>query len=413
MKIKKITNCRCCYSRNLKSFIDFGNMALTTEFPTKKKNSYKKIPMQLVICEKCKLFQLRHNYELTKLYNKNYGYKSGINASMKKHLNGITLDAQKKCNLKNQDIVLDIASNDGTLLNSYKKQKILKIGIDPVVKKFKKNYNRNMIAYSGFFSKKNFFKLSKNKKAKIITSIAVFYDIPDPNNFVSDIKEILSKDGIWIMEQSYFPFLVKNNAYDSICHEHLSYFMYRQLNLILSKHNLKVVDAKFNEMNGGSFRLFIGHSDFKRKINSKSISQLITYEKKIFTNFSQTKKMFKKNILVSKKKLVTLLKKFKKKKQICHIYGASTKGNVILQYCNLDKKLLPVAAERNPDKYGRYTPGTFIPIISEIESRKMSPDFYLVMPWHFKKEIISREKMYLKKGGKLIFPLPKIKIVSR
>jgi len=413
MKIKKITNCRCCYSKDLKSFINFGNMALTTEFPTKKNNFYKKIPMQLVICEKCKLFQLQHNYELSKLYNKNYGYKSGINKSMKKHLTSITSDAQKKCNLKDKDVVLDIASNDGTLLNSYKKKNIYKIGIDPVIEKFKKNYSKKIITYPGFFSKKNFLKLSKNKKAKIITSIAVFYDIPDPNTFVSEVKEILSNDGIWIMEQSYFPFLVKNNAYDSICHEHLSYFMYRQLNLILLKNNLKVFDVKFNEMNGGSFRLFISHSDFKGKINSKNISKLINYEKSIFNKFSQTKKKFKNDILISKKKLVSLLKKFKKEDKLCHIYGASTKGNVVLQYCNLDKKLLPFAAERNPDKYGRFTPGTFIPIISEIESRKMQPDFYLVMPWHFKKEIISREQNFLKNGGKLIFPLPKIKVISK
>jgi hypothetical protein len=397
MKVKKINNCRCCYSKNLKLFIDFGNMALTTEFPTRKNSSYKKIPMQLVVCEKCKLFQLRHNYELSKLYNKNYGYKSGINMTMKKHLASITSDAQKKINLKDKDIVLDIASNDGTLLNSYKKKNIYKIGIDPVIEKFKKN----------------FFELSKNKKAKIVTSIAVFYDIPNPNTFVSDVKEILTKDGIWIMEQSYFPFLVKNNAYDSICHEHLSYFMYRQLKLILLKNNLKVFDVKFNEMNGGSFRLFISHLDFKRKINSKNISKLINYEKTIFNNFSQTKKKFKNNILASKTKLVSLLKKIKKENKLCHIYGASTKGNVVLQYCNLNKKLLPFAAERNPDKYERFTPGTFIPIISEIDSRKMLPDFYLVMPWHFKNEIISREKSFLKNGGKLIFPLPEIKIISK
>ena len=208
-------------------------MSLTTEFPKKRLNT-RKIPLNLMVCEKCKLFQLQHNYELKKLYNQNYGYKSGINKTMTNHLKNISIDAQKFCKLNNDSVVLDIASNDGTLLKCFKQKFVTKIGIDPTIAKYKKNY-KNIIGYPGFFKKNIFLKLSRGRKAKIITSIAVFYDIPNPNNFVHDIKQILDKDGIWVLEQSYFPFLIKNNAFDSICHEHLSYFMYKQLKIILEK----------------------------------------------------------------------------------------------------------------------------------------------------------------------------------
>jgi hypothetical protein len=385
-------------------------MSLTTEFPKKKIKNI--IPMNLIICKKCKLFQLLHNYDLKKLYNKDYGYKSGINKTMVKHLKSIFLDSKKKYELKKNDIILDIASNDGTLLKNFKLKGLKKIGIDPIVNKFKEIYNKQgILGYAGLFDKKIFLKLSKGEKAKIITTIAVFYDIQEPNKFVSDIKNILEDDGIWIMEQSYFPFLIKNNAFDSICHEHLSYFMFKQLKVILDKNNLNLIDAKFNEMNGGSIRLFIAHKNSKYKINMNSLKAIDLIERNIFENLNFYKKKFKKNIYIIKKNLVKILKNIKIKKKITHVYGASTKGNVLLQYCRINKNLVEYAAERNPDKFGRFTPGTFIPIISEKVSRKMKPNYYLVMPWHFKNEIMKREKEFMKNGGKLIFPLPSIKLI--
>lgn len=411
MKIKKITKCRCCGSIKLNLFLDFGNMHLTTEFPKRKINKGK-IPMKLMICQKCKLFQLLHNYDLNKLYNKDYGYKSGINQSMNSHLESITQNVEKIINLKEGDIVLDIASNDGTLLKKYKNKKIVRFGIDPTIKKFLNLYPKNFLKFAGFFNKDNYNKITNFKKAKVITSIAVFYDIQDPVNFISDIKEILDKDGVWILEQSYFPLLIKNNAYDSICHEHLSYFMYRQIKNILSKFDMHVFNVTFNHMNGGSVRFFISNKLSVFKINKRNIEKIIKMENRIFFNFNKTINNFKKLIYESRVKLVDLVKKINKEKKIVHVYGASTKGNVILQFCKLTKEMIPFAAERNKDKFGRFTPGTLIPIISEKHSREMNPDYYLVMPWHFKKEILNREKSFLKKGGKIIIPLPNIKIIG-
>ncbi len=410
MKYYKIKKCRCCHSTNFKEIIDFGRMSLSTSFTQKNsKNNF--VPLKLIYCKKCYLTQLNHNYEPNKIYNKNYGYRSGINKSMNLHLEGIVSDARKIVSLTNKDIVLDIASNDGTLLKKYKSKKLIKIGIDPTIKKFKKFYNSDVLTLADYFTSKKFFKISKNVKAKIITSIAVFYDVSKPDKFIQDIKKILEKNGVWVLEQSYLPSLIKNNAYDSVCHEHLTYFMVHQINILLKKFNLRIYDIKENSMNGGSIRIFISHYNSNLKTNKKNIEKIINLENKILKNPSNTFKIFRKNIELSKKNLFDYIVNLKKIGKTIHIYGASTKGNIILQYCKIDNSLIEFAADRNKDKIGKKTAGTNIKIISEKESRTMKPDFYLVMPWHFKDEFIKREQSFLKKGGKFIFPLPKVTII--
>ena len=409
MKYSTIKRCRCCNEKKLKNFFDFGSMCLSTEFPPINTKKLNKIPMNVRICQRCKLVQLQHNYDLKKLYNKNYGYKSGVNKTMNNHLETITRDIEKIINFKKKDVVLDIASNDATLLKKYKSNKIVKFGIDPTIKKFKSNYPKNYLKYAGFFDRKIFERMTK-KKAKAITSIAVFYDIPEPNKFVKDISKILHKDGVWVLEQSYFPKLFFNNAYDSLCHEHLTYFIFFQMNIILKKNGLRVFNIKLNEMNGGSIRFFITHNESQHKENKKSINKILQIEKKYLSNLKKNLVKFKNNINSSKKKLQNFIRsKIKNKKKI-HIYGASTKGNIILQFCGIKEKQINFAADRNNEKWGRETPGSKIPIISEKTSRLKNPDYYLVMPWHFKNEIVKREKIFLKKGGQLIFPLPKLHI---
>jgi hypothetical protein len=409
MNTKKINRCRCCGRRDFKKIIDFGNMQLTTEF-RKNKIKKKEIPMSLVFCKSCKLAQLNHSYDLKSMYNKNYGYESGINQSMKIHLKEIVNDAKKKVQLKKNDAVLDVASNDGTLLKNYKKE-ILKVGIDPILSKHKNSYPVNTIKIPNYFSKKEIEKKIK-QKLKIITTVAVFYDIEDPNIFISDIKELLHFDGIWVLEQSYFLKLIKNNAYDSFCHEHVTYFCVRQIEQILKKVKLRIVDVKFNEMNGGSIRLFITHSENKIKSNKKNLNKLYKFENNHFSNLNYNLKKFKKNVERSKLDLKNKLKSIKKQNKKIHVYGASTKGNVILQYCGISNKDIEFASDRNKNKWGKFTPGSNIRIISEKKSRKLNPDYYLVMPRHFTDEFIKREKKFLKKGGKFLFPLPKLKEIS-
>mgnify|MGYP006107356505 FL=1 len=413
MKYSRVKNCRCCNKNALKNFFDFGKMNLSTEFPIINAKKSKKIPMNVKICNNCKLIQLQHNYDLNQLYNKDYGYKSGVNLTMNQHLESITKDVEKIIKFKKKDIVLDIASNDGTLLKKYKNKYLVRFGIDPTISKFKLDYPKTYLKHAGFFSKNVFTKKTEGKKAKVITSVAVFYDIPEPNIFTENISKILDKDGLWVLEQSYFVSLLKNNAYDSLCHEHLTYFIFSQLETILKKNNLKVFNIILNQMNGGSIRFFICHEKSQFKINNINIDKIKKVERIYLKKINNNLKNFVNTIKKSRVELKKLIKKIISKNKRVHLYGASTKGNIILQFCNISKNIIPYAADRNKDKWNRMTPGSNIPIISEENSRKINPDYYLVMPWHFKKEIIKREKFFLKNGGKLIFPLPKLHIVSK
>ena len=411
MKYNRIHRCRLCYSNKLKSLIDFGSICLSSAFPYKNLKYKKIIPMIFGICKNCRSVQLLHNYDLKALYNNDYGYRSGINQSMIDHLTSITNDIKKIIKFKIGDYVLDIASNDATLLKSYKFSKINYVGIDPTINKYKKFYPKHFKTKSTLFSKNKYLNLSNKQKAKVITSIAMFYDVQNPNEFVSDIKDILSKNGIWVMEMYYLPILLKYNAYDSICHEHITYFSLNQINYLCEKNNLKIFKVSLNSMNCGSIRYFICHRDARFKLDYNSINKCKKLEKILdqdscFYNF-------KKRIKLLSKKLYLIIKNLNKRKKTIHVYGASTKGNISLQYLKLSVKDISFAADRNPLKWNRKMPGSNIPIISEASSRAKNPDYYLVLPWHFKKGFIKREKKFLAKGGKLIFPLPKIEILSK
>ena len=411
MKYSKIKNCRLCGSNLLKPIINFGPMSLSSKFPAKKVNYKTKTPMIFGICNSCKLTQLLHNYDLKDLYNDEYGYRSGINQIMVDHLTSITSEIKKIIKFRNGDHVLDIASNDATLLKSYKLSKIKYVGIDPTIKKYKKFYPKKFKKIPKLFSKKDYLNASINNKAKAITSVAMFYDVQDPNKFTSEIKDILDKDGVWVMEMFYIPILLKYNAYDSICHEHITYLTYKHIEILCKKNNLRIFNATLNSMNCGSIRYFICHQNSNFKSNNKSINKCKKYEKNLGKNKIYLD--FKRRIQKTSKKLNLLIKKINSRKKTIHIYGASTKGNVLIQYSKINNKNIPYAAERNPLKWNKKMPGSEIPIISEKTSRSMNPDYFLVLPWHFKDNFIAREKQFLLNGGKLIFPLPKIEIFSK
>lgn len=390
MIYKQITRCRICGDKKLTDVLDLGTQYLTGVFP-KQNEKVAKGPLHLVQCCNCDLLQLKHNYNMRILYGNNYGYRSSLNKSMILHLEKIVGKIEKIIKLKSKDLVIDIGSNDGTLLKSYQNQNLNLVGIDPA-KKFKKYYPKHIKYITDFFSKRYF-----TDKAKVVTSIAMFYDLENPTEFMQNIYDILDNEGIWVTEQMYMPQMVKNVSYDTICHEHLEYYAFKQLKLMADRVGFKVIDIDFNDINGASFAVTFAKRDSKYnelKINKKENVNL---------------KKFTCEVKKHRKNLLDLLKKLEGKTVLG--YGASTKGNVILQYCGLTPKDIPYIAEVNQEKYGKVTPGTHIPIISEEKARKMKPDYYLVLPWHFKKFIIEREKEFLKSGGHLIFPLPKIEIV--
>ena len=324
------------------------------------------------------------------------------------HVEKTVQKAIKLTKLKPGNFVLDIASNDGTLLNFYPNS-IRTAGIDPLINKYKKYYKKINFKISSFFSKNKILKLKLNK-FKVITALSVFYDLRNPNEFLSDVRDILEKDGIFILEHADLYSIIKNNVFDTICHEHLSYFSSEVIINMVERNGLRVFKHEFNDINGGSSRYYICHKISKYKIH-KSVNKVLKLEKKYEIEKKETLQKFFHKIKKECIKLSSLIKKIKKKKQSIHGYGASTKGNILLQFCKLGKREIDFIAERNPLKYNLYTPGTKIKIISEQDSRKMLPNFYLVLPWHFKKEILIREKRALDKKTNFIFPLPKLKIV--
>lgn len=410
---------KCRISKeNLSVVLDLGDIYLNN-FLKKKDLKAPKGKLRIGFGKKSKLVQLLDTADQEKLY-KNYWYRSGTNKTMSDQLRQIVDTVPYWVNLKSHDVILDIGCNDGTLLKNYKKfGNFHRIGIDPatnIAKEGKKNCESHSVS---FFDKKVFFKLSK-KKAKVITSIAMFYDLDNPLKFVSDINDCLDDNGIWIMQLSYTPLMMNLNAFDNIIHEHIEYYTLESIIPLLKKFNLEIVDAEINDVNAGSLRLTIKKkknqlqtsANFTKEIGKLRLKSLIMYEKNLEYGKKKTYINFKKDIDKQKNNLLKLLKKIKKQKKLVLGYGASTKGNTLLQYYGIDQKLLPGIAERQKQKVGRLTVGSWIPIISEEEMRKKKPDYLLVLPWQFIHEFIIREKEFLKKGGKFIVPLPEVKIIG-
>ena len=420
MKLKSRDSCRICGSKNLTSILNLGDQYFANYSP--KSNDVvpfeEKIPLELVRCDKsidpksCGLVQLRHTTPPNLMYDR-YFYRSGINQTMTNNLNEIAKQAISKIKINPNDIVIDIGCNDGTLLQNYKELPIRSVGFDPAKNMVQFSKQTGATIITEFFSAEEFIKNYGDEKAKIITSIAMFYDLEDPNQFVDDISKILHPDGIWILELSYLPLMLSQNAFDTIVHEHLEYYHLSALEFLLSKFNLKVVHIQLNDINGGSFRVIVQHKE--KSIDNKSlqhITELREKEKNLNLSTNQPFDDFIIKINDEKDKLVTFIKNEVSAGKTVHCYGASTKGNTLLQFYNLDKKLIQFIADRNPDKWGRRTIGTDISIISEEDSHSMNPDYFLILPWHFINEFTEREKSYLKNGGKLLVPLPEFKIIQ-
>ena len=418
MHIKTRSTCRVCGSSSIEKVIDLGEQYLQGSFvkPGKEMPSTRKIPCTLVRCnpEKdenaCGLLQMEHSVPPEILYAA-YWYRSGTNNTMRDHLKGI-VDSLLKIITKDRVSVLDIGCNDGTLLGYYPST-FIKYGVDPsdVAQEVK-----NATVVQDIFPSEKLFEALKGKPLDIITSIAMFYDLEDPVSFVNGIKKSLSPEGIWVFEMSYMPRMLELDSYDTICHEHLEYYSLAVLDKILAMSGMKIFKIAFNDINGGSIRCYATHSDSKVYDNKSDQDFMYGIRQKEFDLMLDTAKPyadFQKRIEFVRMQLHDLLTSLKREGKRIHIYGASTKGNTILQYCDIDRTLIDYAAERNPDKYGAMTLGTNIPIISEEESRAMNPDYYLVLPWHFKPEFVEREKEALEKGTGFIFPLPKVEIFKK
>ncbi len=405
----RLETCRVSGSRNLIPVLHLGEQELTGVFP-RPGETVTSGPLELVWCPDSGLLQLGHSFDPGEMYGENYGYRSGLNASMVRHLTQKIGFLEKLADLKPGDTVLDIGSNDATSLKAYSTPSLKRIGIDPTGLKFKEYYPDDIRLVPDFFSAANFRKMSADR-AQIVTSIAMFYDLDNPIAFARDIAEILAPDGVWHFEQSYMPAMLRTVSYDTICHEHLEYYSLGVVQKILDAAGLRLIDVQMNSVNGGSFAVTAALKTSQRKANDAVIDWLLGQEDRMGLNTVRPFREFEDRVFRHKADLVRLLQSLAGDGKKVLGYGASTKGNVTLQFCGITENEVPAIAEVNPEKYGRVTPGTRIPIVSEADAKAMNPDYYLVLPWHFKEGILQREQEYIAKGGKFIFPFPEIEIV--
>ena len=399
-----IKKCRSCKSNNIVEVLGLGNQYLSEFRDDDKKPA--QYPLTLMLCTECTLVQLRDTTPQSELYTENYGYKSGINNTIKADLLDIVTKAVRRVNLsqgENKDVVIDIGANDGTLLSYYNKNSWYRVGIEPIKKWANECEKFADFVINDFFSLESYLDNLGDKKAKIITIISCFYDMEDPNKFVGDIANILAEDGIVIIQQNYLAGMLAQTAFDNIVHEHLEYYSLKSLENLLNRHGLEVFDVETNSINGGSFRTYIRHMG--------RVDRMRYQEEQLKLDNKWTYMLFALRVRNIAKQVHSFIEGEVKKGKTVYLYGASTRGNSLIQTCNLDNKLITAAVERNPEKWGKKIASLDIPIISEEQARKEKPDYLLVLPWFFKEEFLEREKEYLAQGGHFIFALPEFTVV--
>jgi len=400
VEIKKIEKCRVCHSKELVDVHSLGNF-FVSDFVEKPDQGHQ-APLAITHCQKCSLLQLEHSVPLDFLYTRHYWYRSGVTDTMRKALRNITAQVEELTSLKAGDTVLDIGANDGTLLETYQVPGLKKVGCEPANNLV--GYLREKTDYviHDLWNYEGYEKVARQHnlgKARVVTAIGMFYDMEDPNQFIADIKKVLAEDGIFIAQLMCLASMLKKNDVGNICHEHLEYYSLESLRVLFEQNGLEIFKIEENEVNGGSYRLFGRHYQgkgiaFDEKFNTQDYRDFFD---RINKNRDQCMNFIQQEITKDKK---------------VYVYGASTKGNTILQYYGLDNKTITAAVERSPEKWGKFTVGTHIPIISEEEARAAKPDYFLVLPWAFFNEFYEREKIWRSKGGKFIVPFPEFRVVA-
>ncbi len=412
------THCKLS-GKPLTEVINLGDLYVST-FCQSIDNNAPKAPLRIGIGEESGLLQLMDPVERSPLY-KQYWYRSGTNATMTRQLNDVVTAFRTWVRLKNGDVILDIGCNDGTLLSLLpQNMNLFRIGIDPAENLAESARNHCEAHSTAFFNKDRFFELSNGKKARVITSIAMFYGVEDPASFVRDIVDCMDDDGVWVLQLSYTPLMIKQNAFDNICHEHIQYYTLLSLTYLLDQFDLEILDVEFNDTNSGSFRIIAckkGREErfstlFMRDIGRYRVQSTMAYEKGQHFDEPQVYQNYMQHLNELKAETLNLLHKLKRQGKRVIGYGASTKGNTLLQFYGIGPDMMEAIAERQQQKFGLLTVGSWIPIICEAEMRSIKPDYLFVLPWHFMSEFIEREQSFINGGGQFIVPLPALQVVS-
>ncbi len=410
-----ITRCRVCDNSDLVTVLDLGEQVLTGIFPRRPDEPVPTMPLALVKCVEdcggCGLVQLRDTGDLGLMYGEHYGYRSGLNRSTVEHLRRKVDTVLQMVDVGPGDLVLDIGSNDSTLLRQYPRTGATFVGIDPTGRKFHSWYPSDVTLIPEFFRRELITDRFGGRRAKVVTSIAMFYDLPRPMDFMRDVYDVLSDDGVWMLEQSYLPDMLDTTSYDTVCHEHLEYYALRQIEWMAERVGFVIRKVELNGMNGGSFCLTLARRDGRHPADEAGVAALRRREEAMGLSTAAPYEAFTRRVAEHREALNGFLAGSAAAGRLTLGWGASTKGNVILQYCGITPAQLPAIAEVNDDKLGRFTPGTGIPIVSEAEVRSRRPDQLLVLPWHFRDFFIEREHAFRAAGGKLVFPLPRLSLV--
>ena len=416
---KNIQHCRVCGSADLTEVVSIEEQYLSPTFvETNKDNPLAdiRVPQTLVLCDRsnntnaCGLLQLKETVEPDYLYRE-YFYRSSVSDTMRKDLKNVVDDVIERVHLEDNDIVVDVGANDCTMIG-YFPSGLTRIGVEPAQNISWESVAPSIKIVNNYFSQDVLSGVLEDKKVKIFTSCAMFYDLDDPNSFVSDVKSLLHEEGVWCIQLSYLPLMLKNINFYDICNEHLEYYSLHTLNYLMKQNGLEIFDAAENDVNGGSVRVMITH--LERKIEKTAgFKELIDIEKQMNLFDKKTYIDFHEEILSLKNKIKNTIGVELKNGNTVLGLGASTKGNMLLQLFGIGKETIPYISERNPEKVGLKTLGTDIELISEERAREINPSYMLVLPWYFKSEIVAREKEYILNGGKLLFPMPYPHVVHK
>jgi len=406
-----IGRCRICGNTHLVQVLDLGEQMLTGVFPRTRDARVTTGPLRLVKCMAeggCGLLQLAHSYDLGEMYGDNYGYRSGLNASMVKHLHTKVERVLRLVPLREGDLVVDVGANDGTTLAAYPRAIGADLlGIDPTGAKFRQYYKPHVDLCADFFSAGTLGKVRPGKAVRVLTSFSMFYDLEAPMAFMQDVHDVLADDGVWVFEQSYMPAMLDALSYDTVCHEHLEYYALRQVKWMADRVGFTIVDVEFNDVNGGSFSVTAAKSTSGMQ-ESPDVARILAEEQARGLDTLDLFEGFARRTAASRDELRAFLAQAKAEGKTVAALGASTKGNVLLQYCGITTEDIAEVGEVNPDKFGALTPGTFLPIHDEADVLAHGHDYHLVLPWHFRRHFLANPAYT---GRALVFPLPELQVV--
>ncbi len=405
------TTCRVCHSSRLTPLFSLSEQYVNNFINKEDLAKCPKAPLEMVFCENCTLVQLKHSAPQELLYSGFYWYKSGVTETMKRALRDVTEKAERLCSLKEGDVVLDLGSNDGTMLRTYAVPGLITVGVEPA-NNLAEEGRIGLTHHIHDFWNIETYNQVVSKKAKVITALGMFYDMEDPNQFIADAEKALADDGVFIAQLMCSKNMLDNNDIGNICHEHLEFYSFASLEYLFNQNGLEIFDVEINNVNGKSYRLYA-------KKKGAMVNQFAGAAERVAAVKDDEKNLTKQaywdffaRLEDEKRKCVNFIKQEIAKGKRVWVYGASTKGNVILQYYGLDHTMIEAASERSPWKWGKYTVGTMIPCVSEEEARKAQPDYFLVLPYAFFDEMYEREKEWRAKGGKFIVPLPQFRVVE-